>query len=475
MNIKDLENRNKELIEEVEKLKRKVSILKTKKKYGLVWDEEKEPEQIVLDCQYKIPILKEDETKKIILDKEKQVNILIEGDNYHALSVLNYTHKGKIDVIYIDPPYNTGAKDWKYNNNYVIEEDGYRHSKWLNMMNKRLELAKNLLSGNGVLICAIDENELANLYLLLYKIFCSNSRKFGYRTIDLITIIHNPSGTQSKNFSYCNEYTLFVYPTNTKTISYEQRSEENADIRSFMNGAKGKDNNYLRITGYNCFYPILIKDNEIIGFGDVCDKNFHPQTSNIKRKDNVIEIYPIDNENVERKWLFARNSVEDVKNELNVKVNKKTGFYEIFRIKSNINYKTVWNDKKYNAKIYGTQLVNKIINADFPFPKSLYNVEECLIATTKDNKQAIILDFFAGSGTTGHAVLELNKKDGGNRKFILYTNNENNICKEVTYPRIYNVMKGYKFKGKDKATLYEKKITFSNLSKNFDELLARRR
>lgn len=471
MNIKDLENRNKELIEEVEKLKRKVSILKTKKKYGLVWDEEKEPEQIVLDCQYKIPILKEDETKKIILDKEKQVNILIEGDNYHALSVLNYTHKGKIDVIYIDPPYNTGAKDWKYNNNYVIEEDGYRHSKWLNMMNKRLELAKNLLSGNGVLICAIDENELANLYLLLYKIFCSNSRKFGYRTIDLITIIHNPSGTQSKNFSYCNEYALFVYPTNTKTISYEQRSEENADIRSFMNGAKGKDNNYLRITGYNCFYPILIKDNEIIGFGDVCDKNFHPQTSNIKRKDNVIEIYPIDNENVERKWLFARNSVEDVKNELNVKVNKKTGFYEIFRIKSNINYKTVWNDKKYNAKIYGTQLVNEIINADFPFPKSLYNVEECLIATTKDNKQAIILDFFAGSGTTGHAVLELNKKDGGNRKFILCTNNENNICKEVTYPRIYNVMKGYKFKGKDKTTLYEKKITFSNLSKNFDELL----
>lgn len=454
-----------ELLQLVEKQEAE---LKTKK-YGLVWDSEKEPEQVVLDCENNIPILQRVKEKEIKTD-DSDDNILIEGDNYHALTCLNYTHKGKIDVIYIDPPYNTGSKDWKYNNDYVVEEDGYRHSKWLNMMEKRLEIAKNLLTENGILICAIDENELANVYLLLYRIFCSNSRKYGYRTIDIVSIVHNPSGIQGKNFSYCNEYALFVYPNKKQIIAPEERAKEDADIRSFMNGAKGKGNNYLRITGYNCFYPILIKNDEIIGFGDVCPEEFHPHSSNIVRKDGIVEIYPIDGDKLERKWLFARNSVEDIKSELNIKKNKKTGLYEVFRIKCNINYKTVWTDKKYNAKTYGTQLIGSIINKDFPFPKSLYNVQECILASTKYNKNAIILDFFAGSGTTGHAVLELNKQDGGNRKFILCTNNENKICEEVTYPRIHNVIKGYKFKGKDKTTLFEQKLSFSQL-KNLDSIV----
>ena len=137
---KKIEKRNKELQGEIEKLKRQVRILKDRKKYGLVFEEEREPEQIVLDCQVKIPLLKEVKSKEVISNKEEPVNVMIEGDNYHALSVLNYTHKKKIDVIYIDPPYNTGAKDWKYNNNYVDINDLYRHSKWLNMMAKRLSL-----------------------------------------------------------------------------------------------------------------------------------------------------------------------------------------------------------------------------------------------------------------------------------------------------------------------------------------------
>ena len=158
--MNELEKKNKEILEEVEKLQRQVSSLKSRKKYGLVWEDEKEPERIVSECQYKIPILKRVKGKEIVKDKTKPMNILIEGDNYHALSVLNYTHKGKIDVIYIDPPFNTGAKDWKYNNNYVDMNDLYRHSKWLNMMSKRLWLAKNLLAEDGVLICAIDDNEV---------------------------------------------------------------------------------------------------------------------------------------------------------------------------------------------------------------------------------------------------------------------------------------------------------------------------
>ena len=160
MNMQEIEKRNKELLEEIEKLKRKVNTLKFRKKYGLVWQEEKEPEQIVLDCQYKIPLLKEVKSKEIISDKEKPVNILIEGDNYHALSVLNYTHKKKIDAIYIDPPYNTGAKDWKYNNNYVDINDLYRHSKWLSMMSTRLWLAKNLLKEFKTVKNIINSNNL---------------------------------------------------------------------------------------------------------------------------------------------------------------------------------------------------------------------------------------------------------------------------------------------------------------------------
>ena len=166
------------LIDEVKKLKKR-------KKYGIVWEDK--PETVATLCKEKLPVLTEDESKEIETDKGKPVNILIEGDNYHALSVLNYTHKGKVDVIYIDPPYNTGAKDWKYSNDYVDINDSYRHSKWLSMMEKRLCLAKNLLKDNGVLICAIDDNEFHHLGCLFEEIFN------GWET-HCITIVHNPRG-----------------------------------------------------------------------------------------------------------------------------------------------------------------------------------------------------------------------------------------------------------------------------------------
>ena len=155
---------------DIEKLKSEVRRLKTelkkKKKYGLVWDSEREPEEVVEMCKEKLPVLKEVKSKEIITDKNNPVNLLIEGDNYHALSVLNYTHKGKIDVIYIDPPYNRGG-DFKYNDDYVDREDPYRHSKWLSFMAKRLQLAKNLLKKTGVIFISIDDNEVSQLRLLL--------------------------------------------------------------------------------------------------------------------------------------------------------------------------------------------------------------------------------------------------------------------------------------------------------------------
>ncbi len=436
--MQELEKKNKELLEKVEKLKRQVKILKARKKYGLVFEEEREPEQIVLDCQIKIPILKEAKSKEIISDKEKPVNVLIEGDNYHALSVLNYTHKKKIDVIYIDPPYNTGAKDWKYNNNYVDINDLYRHSKWLNFMEKRLKLARNLLSSKGVLICTIDENEHAALGLLLQELFPN-------KEIVAITIIHNPGGIQGQNFSYCHEYAYFVFPRGGRYINLQNR-EDNPDIRPLRDVSKG---NHLRENAKNCFYPILIKNRKIIGFGDVCDDSFHPKAPNITRKDGTIEVYPIDPKGNERKWVFARQTVESIKPELKPEYNLKRNMWDIIRKKTHFNYKTVWTDKTYNANIFGTKLINNIIKPKFPYPKSLYAVMDCIRATLHDKKNSIILDFFAGSGTTGHAVLELNKEDDGKRQFILCTNNEDNngdgakIAMDMCYPRIKNVIKGY--------------------------------
>jgi adenine-specific DNA-methyltransferase len=165
MTKKDYSKLNKEELLEV------IKNLESKKKYGLVWDEEKVPEKVVVDCQHQLPVLKEVKDKEIITDPNQPTHILIEGDNYHALSVLNYTHKGKIDLIYIDPPYNTGNKDFIYNDRYVEKEDTWRHSKWLTFMSKRLELARELLTEKGVIFISIDDNEVAQLKLLCDKVF----------------------------------------------------------------------------------------------------------------------------------------------------------------------------------------------------------------------------------------------------------------------------------------------------------------
>jgi adenine-specific DNA-methyltransferase len=203
-------------------------------------------------------------------------------------------------------------------------------------------------------------------------------------------------------------------------------------------------NESKRETARNCFFPIFVKNRQIVGFGEVCEPNYHPKSSNIE-KDGVVSVYPIDGHGIERKWRFARQSIEEIKDELECESIKEE--IVIKRYKSIYRYKTVWTDSKFNSNIWGSKLVKEITGTNFPFPKSIYNIKECIEAVAKNKKEAIILDYFAGSGTTGHAVLELNKEDGGNRKFILCTNNENKICGEVTYPRIQKVIKGYKKNG----------------------------
>lgn len=444
----------KELQKEISELKAQIKKLK-KNHLGLVFEDK--TEDVVEDCKSKVPVLKEVKSRRLDLADEYPNNLLIEGDNYHALSVLNYTHKKSIDLIYIDPPYNTGANNWKYNNDYVDKDDGYRHSKWLSMMRHRLTIAKDLLKDDGVLVCAIDENEQAHLSVLLEQIFSAYEQY-------TITVIHNPGGIQGNNFSYTHEYAIFLVPKGKKLIGLQDRSDD-PDIRPLRDVSTG---NHLREDAKNCFYPILVKGNKIVGFGDVCDDSFHPASVNVTREDGVIEVYPIDPSGNERKWVFARQSVERIQDELAVVENRNRKIFDIVRTKTMFNYKTVWTDKKYNANIFGTKLLRDILpSCDFDFPKSLYTVYDCLYAVVGDRPNAVILDFFAGSGTTGHATLEINKADQGSRKFILCTNNENNndggsggIADTVCYPRVKAVIKGYKNKKGEKVEGIPSNLTY---------------
>ena len=407
--------------------------LKSRKKFGLVWEDK--PEKVVEQCKQELPVLEEVTNRAITRVDDIPTNLIIEGDNYHSLSVLNYTHAGKVDVIYIDPPYNTGSKDWQYNNDYVDSNDTYRHSKWLSFMDKRLKLAKNLLSERGVLVCTIDDNEHAALGVLFRELFPD-------KEIVCVTIVHNPGGIQGKNFSYCHEYAYFIYPKNGTYISTIKREEmAPTPMRDW-----GKESS-KRIAAKNCFFPIFVKNEQVIGFGAVSDNSFHPTSANNQLSDGVVEVYPVDKSGIERKWRFSRQSIGSIRDELICQKNK--GEYVIVRAKKDFRWKTVWTDTKYSANVYGTQLLNRIIVPKFPFPKSLYAVEDCIRAVIHNKEHAVILDFFAGSGTTGHAVLELNKEDGGKRQFILCTNNEDNngsgtkIAEDICYPRVKNVIEGY--------------------------------
>jgi adenine-specific DNA-methyltransferase len=227
------------------------------------------------------------------------------------------------------------------------------------------------------------------------------------------------------NFSATNEYALFVFGDDRQVIAKEERLAD-PDIRDLMNTAKGAAGNYLRLTGKTCFYPIYVSDMKIVGFGPVCPDDFHP-TRNVKRSDGVLEVYPIDSEGIERKWVLARDTVTDHVQELHAKLDRKTGEVRIERRKADINYKTVWTDGKYSAKKYGTELLGDIVpeTRTMPrlYPKSLHLVRDCIHAAMGDDTAATVCDYFAGSGTTGHAVIAMNRntmnrESHGLRKYI---------------------------------------------------------
>jgi adenine-specific DNA-methyltransferase len=336
-------------------------------------------------------------------------NLIIKGNNLLALHTLKEEFAGKVKLIYIDPPYNTGGlgDTFTYNNNF-------KRSTWLTFMYNRLIAAKDLLRKDGILIVAIDENEQPHLGVMLKEFFKDYE-------VHCITIVHNPRGVQGTNFSYTHEYAFFVVPKGQKLIGNRIIDESEIDFSNLRNWG-GES---LRRDAKNCFYPIVVdpKTSKIIEFGEVCEDDFHPSKREII-KDGKVYIYPIDNDNIERKWRYARQSVEEIKDLLRAR--KKSGQWDVEIGKNFGQYKTVWVDPKYDANEYGTKIVRRLVPENkFSFPKSLYNVKDCVYAVVGNDKDAIILDYHAGSGTTAHAVLELNKEDGGNRKFIM--------CEQMDY------------------------------------------
>ncbi len=333
-------------------------------------------------------------------------NLIIKGNNLIALHTLKQQFRGQVKLIYIDPPYNpdSPSNTFMYNNNF-------KRSSWLTFMRNRLEVAKELLSKDGSMIVAIDENEQNYLGVLLDEVFPEREKH-------CITIVHNPRGVQGTNFSYIHEYAFFVIPKGKRVIGDREIPTEEITWNNFRNwGGESR-----REDAKNCFYPVIVEDDKVVGFGDVLDNNEHPseQTVTCEKKDFV---YPIDQNKVERKWRYARQSVDEIKHLLRAK-KTETG-YEIELGKDFGMYRTVWEDKRYDSNIYGTQIVKSLVpECNFDFPKSLWNVYDCLLSVVENDKDAIILDFFGGSGTTAHAVLELNK-DGGNRRFI--------ICEQMHY------------------------------------------
>jgi adenine-specific DNA-methyltransferase len=343
-------------------------------------------------------------------------SLLIKGNNLLALATLRRRYAGKVDVVYIDPPYNPDSQS-----NTMCYNNRFSRSTWLTFMKNRLEAARPLMKPDGALIVAIDSNEFCYLGVLIETLFPDHE-------VHCITIVHNPRGVQGTNFSYTHEYAFFVIPRGRKTIGDAAIAAEDVSWSPLRNWGGESE----RAAAKNCFYPILVDDKgEITGFGDVVPDDVHPAQT--EYWNGINHVYPIDPGGVERKWRYARQSVEGVRAMLRAK--RTRAGWDIELGKTFGMYRTVWTGPRYDANKWGTQLVKSLVpGSGFNFPKSLWNVFDCLKAVAGGKPDALVLDFFGGSGTTAHAVMELNREDGGHRRFILCE--QMDYVETVTLPRI---------------------------------------
>lgn len=407
--------------------------LVNRKKYGLVWEEH--PEDVEERLREQLPVLEEDRALALTDGgKEAPNHILIEGDNLEALTALTYTHEGKIDVIYIDPPYNTGNKDFSYNDSYVDGEDGYRHSKWLSFMSKRLRIAKRLLSDKGVIFISIDDNEQANLKLLCDEVF-GNANVVGDLIWDLGT------GTSAGHFTRAHEYVL-SYAKKKKEIPNFSGGEGMIDDRAIKKkSAKNGESNYTFKAGTKFE---AVDGTEFTGIWGGTEKTQLVSGRFYCKNGKLAEDVVVSSCWTQRKQMdsfFSGEETFDSKGQRVVEFYfRDNGKLYCRKERDKINPPTIL--KNVGSTKTGTTKLQEIFNGISPFNyvKPLGLIQFLVGLRPNDST---ILDFFAGSGTTMHATMQLNKEDGGHRQCILVTNNENNICREVTYERNKRVIQGY--------------------------------
>lgn len=394
-------------------------------------------------------------TGKVERGGDKPYHTVINGENFHALEALTYTHRGKIDAIYIDPPYNSGATDWKYNNNYVAKDDLYRHSKWLAFMERRLKVARHLLNPDAsALVCSIDEKEFLNLGQLIRQTFPEGRMQMVSSQINAKGIIRD------NEFSRTNEFLFFLFIGDHR-ITPLQKDIEGGKVRwaslrrSDVESARGTPKG-----GPEQFYPIYVResDGKIVEVGEPLKPD--QDASEAPSIDGCLTVLPIrDNGEVrEMNWGLTVPTLKErlaqgyVKAVFSGKAKKKVTIYYLtsglirdieeekvqiigketsgavivqYAAGKDSNPTTQWVVDSHNAQSHGSDLIRELIpNRDFPYPKSLFAVEDVLRILCGKNPEATILDFFSGSGTTAHAVMRLNKQDGGRRQSISVTNNE---------------------------------------------------
>ena len=425
----------------------------TIKKYGLIWEEHEEVADIKMKTH--IPVFTESEEKEVIGDSESEYyNFLLEGDNLYSLRLLEKTHKGKIDVIYIDPPYNTGNKDFVYGDEYIGADDLFRHSMWLSFMSERLQIAYKLLSKDGVVFLSIDDNEQAQLKLLMDEIF--GEKNF----IICMPRITKKSGKTTSAYAKNHDYIL-VYTKRKQDIFIMEEHIDDAykyEDEYIAERGKYKLNQTLDYDSLSYSesldYPIEI-DGEVFYPGSNKEKWLERQNGNHRRADwawrwsKKLFDFGYKNGFVVIKRKSDGTARIYTKTYLNAKIVKnKDGSFKIEyskRVKATSSIEFI--DNKYSNDNAKKDLSLLNLGEKFDYSKPVELVKKLIKAYYRDNP--IVLDFFAGSGTTGQAVMDLNNEDGGNRKFILCTNNENNICEEVTYQRLKTVINGKRADGSD--------------------------
>lgn len=423
------------------------------KKYGLVWEEHEEAVDVQMKTQ--IPVFTEVKKREICAGENGAYNFLLEGDNLHSLYLLEKTHKGKIDVIYIDPPYNTGGKDFIYDDSFVGSDDSYIHSKWLSFMNIRLQIAHEILKDKGVIFISIGDYELSDLKLLCDDIFGE------INCLGIVPRLMKTGGNKGRFFSPNIDYVLVYAKNHQVTIDFKGELDEELVKKLYNKTETEGPKKGEKYRPFGLYQSSLDARPNQRYYIECPDGTFviPPGTTMPAVIADGGKVLPNPEDGCWR-WSQERYKEEKAKGNILFTKSKNGVLIQPDGSKSKWNvYTKIWLSSREKEGQTPTNFISKYENrhsakelkdlgVDFDFAKPT-NLIKYLFSLTGAGNEAVILDFFAGSGTTGQAVMELNKQDGGHRKFILCTNNENGICEEVTYQRLKTVITGKRADGSE--------------------------